>query len=78
MISEGSPVKEETFTKIDVPTVRSKPTTTRARFRKVTSSTCRTYSLSEKYRILEGVGARNQLYMAEVWLCSVAGVFARS
>ncbi|CAJ0591298.1 unnamed protein product [Cylicocyclus nassatus] len=56
---------EETITKVDVPTLRTRATTTRARFRKVTSSTCRTYSLSEKYHILEGVGARNQLYMAE-------------
>ncbi|RCN37464.1 hypothetical protein ANCCAN_16643 [Ancylostoma caninum] len=37
----------------------------RARVRKVVPA-CRTFSLSEKYRMLEGVGGRNQLYMAEV------------
>lgn len=43
----------------------SKPMRKRGSFRKIGSSSCRTFSLGEKYRILEGVGARNQLYMAE-------------
>ncbi|VDM66464.1 unnamed protein product [Strongylus vulgaris] len=58
-------VHKESFVKTEEPLLKIRPTTRGARFRKVTPSSCRTYSLSEKYRILEGVGARNQLYMAE-------------
>ncbi|KHJ81994.1 hypothetical protein OESDEN_18315, partial [Oesophagostomum dentatum] len=53
------------FTGITSSTARARTRSTRGRFRKITPPGCRKYSLSEKYRMLEGVGARNQLYMAE-------------
>ncbi|KAK6043836.1 hypothetical protein COOONC_18659, partial [Cooperia oncophora] len=34
-------------------------------FRKPGLPSCRTFSVAEKYRMLEGIGGRNQLYMAE-------------
>ncbi|KAK6753877.1 hypothetical protein RB195_013081 [Necator americanus] len=57
---------ESNSTEIDGPTTETpKPLTKRARSRKVNPKECRTFSLSEKYRMLEGVGGRNQFYMAE-------------
>ncbi|EPB69784.1 hypothetical protein ANCCEY_11125 [Ancylostoma ceylanicum] len=60
---------ESNSTEINATIANSKPLSKRARFKKVNPA-CRTFSLSEKYRMLEGVGGRNQLYMAELMACA--------
>ncbi|RCN28751.1 hypothetical protein ANCCAN_25504 [Ancylostoma caninum] len=55
---------ENNHTEVDAAIGNAMLLSKRARVRKVMPA-CRTFSLSEKYRMLEGVGGRNQLYMAE-------------